>query len=99
MSDAVKGFLEGLSWGDLIALVTGFLTVFCLVPDYFLNVRPQLEKATGAYALGFAEGTIFSAVVVLIVLKAISRAMEHTRIADSSARQNPTSEQVINPES
>jgi len=46
--------------------------VFFAFPDYLINIRPQIAKIIGSSTLSFVEGTIFGAVITILILKFLS---------------------------
>jgi len=67
------GIIEGISWKAIFAGIITFLGLWFGFPEYLLNVRPQLEKTITPYSLCFIEGAISGAIVVILVLKLLSK--------------------------
>jgi hypothetical protein len=73
LNGSSNGFLENLSWRAIVAGIATFLGLFFGLPDYILNIRPQIEKAVGASSLSFIEGAISGAVTAIVVLKILAQ--------------------------
>jgi hypothetical protein len=73
LNKSPKGIIERLSWKAIVAGIVTFLGLYFGLPEYVLNVRPQLERTIGSNSLCFIEGAISSAIIVILVLKFLSR--------------------------
>jgi hypothetical protein len=89
-----RGIIERLSWKSIIGGGITAFTVFYMVPDYVLNLRPRIVASIGSDTLSFIEGAILGAITVLLVLKLFSQKPARTSRGRKKATENVPSEKI-----
>lgn len=94
LGEESRGFLERVSWWKLLGAIITAITGLLLLPEYIFNLRPSIERALGSYVLAFAEGSVCSALIVLLTLKALSQLTERRRATrDDNPEQHSEEEE------